>query len=110
MPRLLSAPPKPLLRRPLNPNRLFLPRALREAIPDLPTCIGRDLELEALSGRVVNAFFTGKCVQLELLGAETGKLKGKFPLRVSLSVEAARVLAKSLNKLADQAESAAYQA
>jgi hypothetical protein len=110
MPTLLSAPSKPTLRRRLNPNRIFLPRALREAIPDLPTCIGRDLELEALSGRVTNRVFVGKCVQLELLGAETGKLTGKFPLRVSLSVEAARVLAESLNKLADQAENTASQA
>jgi hypothetical protein len=36
MPTLLSAPSKPTLRRRLNPNRIFLPRALREAIPDLP--------------------------------------------------------------------------
>jgi len=94
----------------LSPNRLFLPRALREAIPNLPTCIGRDLELEAVSGTVANAIFEGKCIQLELLGAETGKLRGKFPLRISLSVEAARALAESLKKLADQAENTAFQA
>jgi hypothetical protein len=47
---------------------------------------------------------------LELLGAETGKLTGKFPLRISLSMEAARALAESLQKLADQAENTAFQA
>jgi len=69
-----------------------------------------DLELEAVSGTVANAIFEGKCIQLELLGAETGKLRGKFPLRISLSVEAARALAESLKKLADQAENTAFQA
>jgi hypothetical protein len=110
MPMLVPLPNAPGRRRRLNPNRLFLPRALREAIPNLPTCIGRDLELEAVSGRVANAIFAGKCIQLELLGTETGKLTGKFPLRISLSVEAARALAESLLKLADQAENAAFQA
>jgi len=52
----------------------------------------------------------GKCIQLELLGAETGKHTGEFPVGVSLSVEAARVLAESLNTLADQAENTAIQA
>ena len=48
----------------------------------------------------------GPCIQLEVLGTETGKLTGKFPLRISLSAEAARKCAETLTKLADQAESA----
>ena len=48
----------------------------------------------------------GPCIQLEVLGTETGKLAGKFPLRISLSAEAARKCAETLTKLADQAESA----
>ncbi|HEY7333975.1 MAG TPA: hypothetical protein VH639_03760 [Bryobacteraceae bacterium] len=106
----LSTLRSPGLRRRFNPNRIFLPRALREAIPDLPTCVGRDLELEAISGRPASAVFVGKYIRLELLGTETGKLTGKFPVTVSLSVQAARALAESLNKLADQAENTAFQA
>jgi hypothetical protein len=49
-------------------------------------------------------FLVGRCIQLELLATETGKLSGKFPVRVSLSVEAARTWAETLTKLADQAE------
>ena len=108
MPRAISVPRQPsgapgLMRR-LNPNRIFLPRALRDAIPDLPTCVGRDLVLDSMSGRVADIFLIGQCIQLELVATETGKLTGKFPLRVSLSVEAARMWAETLTKLADQAE------
>ena len=95
---------KPVPRRRLNPNRIFLPRALRDAIPDFPTCVGRDLELDSVSGHVADIFLVGQCIQLELLATETGKLNGKFPVRVSLSVEAARTWAETLTKLADQAE------
>jgi hypothetical protein len=83
---------------------MFLPRALRDAIPDLPTCVGRDLQLDSISGRVTDVLFLGRCIQLELIGTETGKLTGKFPVRVSLSVEAARTWAETLTKLADQAD------
>jgi hypothetical protein len=107
MSNLLSPPAAPGLRRRLNPNRIFLPRALRDAIPNLPTCIGRDLVLEGLSGRVADNVFMGRYVHLELLAVETGKLTGQFPLRISLSVEAARALAENLTKLADQAASSA---
>lgn len=102
---LAGQPPgKPGLRRRLNQNRIFLPRALRDAIPDLPTCVGRDLELDSISGRVADVFLLGQCIQLELLATETGKLKGKFPVRVSLSIEATRMWAETLTRLADQAE------
>jgi hypothetical protein len=110
MSNLLSPPATPGLRRRLNPNRIFLPRALRDAIPDLPTCIGRDLVLEGLSGRVADNVFMGRYVGLELLAVETGKLTGQFPVRISLSVEAARALAENLTKLADQAASSAGHA
>jgi hypothetical protein len=110
MSRLLSPPAGPGLRRRLNPNRIFLPRALRDAIPNLPTCIGRDLVLEGLSARVADSVFMGRCVQLELVAVETGKLTGQFPIKISLSVEAARALAENLTKLADQAGSSAGDA
>jgi hypothetical protein len=100
-----ARPGQPALRRRINPNRIFLPRSLRDAIPELPTCIGRELELDSLSGRVADIFLLGECVHLELMATETGKLTGKFPVRVSLSVEAARKWAETLAKLADQAES-----
>ena len=106
MPSAINLPSKPGLRRRLNPNRIFFPRALRDAIPDMPTCIGRDLVLDSMSGRAGNHFWFGPCVQLDLLAKETGKLTGEFPLRVSLSVEAARALADTLTRLAEQAESA----
>jgi hypothetical protein len=50
--------------RRLNPNRIFLPRALRDAIPDLPTRVGRDLVLDSMSGRVADIFMIGQCIQL----------------------------------------------
>ena len=110
MPNVISLPGQPPgqpgLSRRLNPNRMFLPRALRDAIPDLPTCVGRDLVIDSISGRVADVFMIGRCIQLEVLGTETGKLAGKFPLRISLSAEAARKCAETLTKLADQAESA----
>jgi hypothetical protein len=108
--KLLSPPATPGLRRKLNPNRIFLPRALRDAIPDLPTSIGRDVVLEGLSGRVADNVFMGRFVHLELLEVETGKLTGQFPVRILLSVEVARALAENLTKLADQAASFASHA
>jgi hypothetical protein len=110
MAKFLSPSAAPGLRRKLNPNRIFLPRALRDAIPDLPTCIGRDLVLEGLSGRVAETLFMGWSVQLELLAVGTGKLTGQLPVRISLSVEAARALAENLTKLADQAANSAGRA
>jgi hypothetical protein len=107
MPIAMTLPAKPGLRRRPNPNRIFFPRALRDAIPDMPTCVGRDLVLDSMTGRGGNAAWLGPCVQLELLATETGKLTGQFPVKVSLSVEAARALAETLVKLAEQAESAA---
>jgi hypothetical protein len=80
MPSAISIPRRPPskrgLTRRLNPNRIFLPRALRAAIPDLPTWVGRDLVLDSMSGRVADIFLIGQCIQLELLAAETGKLTG----------------------------------
>jgi hypothetical protein len=42
-------------------------------------------------------------VELKLVVKETGKLKGKFVVRMGLQVEAARQLAATLTQLADQA-------
>ena len=44
-------------------------------------------------------------VELKLLVKETGKLTGKFVVRMDLQPEAARKLAAELNQLADLADS-----
>jgi hypothetical protein len=91
-----------LARRYSFPNTMAFPRELRDAIPDLPTCVGRVLELDAMTGRAVNTRLTGPRVLLKLSVKETGKLKGKFVLRADLQVDAARALAATLTRLADE--------
>jgi hypothetical protein len=49
------------------------------------------------------AFF-GPLVELRLVVKETGKLSGRFAIRMDRQAEAARELAATLNKLADDAE------
>ena len=90
--------------RRVNPNRIFFPRNLRDAIPDLPTCIGRDLVLDSMQGRPTRTPWFGKRVQLNLVAKETGKLKGEFVVQIDVAPEAARALAETLMRLADQAE------
>lgn len=85
-------------------NTMAFPRELREAIPDLPTCAGRILELDAVSGEAADSFLYGPGVHLRLVVKETGKLKGEFVVRMDLRVDAARALAARLIELAKQAE------
>ena len=85
-------------------NTMSFPRELREAIPDLPTCVGRVLELDAISSEATNRALFGPHVHLKFVVKETGKLKGEFTVGVSLQVESARALAATLTQLADQAE------
>jgi hypothetical protein len=96
-----SKVPAPRLRR---RNYMTFPRELRNAIPDLPTYVGRTLELAATRGHASNTELFGACVHLLFGLRETGKLEGRFTVRMDLEVEAARALAASLLELADRAE------
>src|SRR5262245_55048671 len=81
-------------------NTMAFPRALRDAIPVVHT--GRILELDAVDGTASDTVLFGPLVQLNLVVQETGKLEGKYVVRMDLQPEAARALAATLNKLADQ--------
>ena len=80
---------------------MFFPSELRDAIPDLPTCIGRVLDLTSVDGK--NPVI-GPPVELKLIVQETGKLTGAFTVSLGLQVETAKALAEMLNTLADQAD------
>jgi hypothetical protein len=95
-----AAPSRRVARR----NTMAFPRELREAIPDLHA--GRVLELESVNGRASNRALFGPLVELKLVVQETGKLRGKYVVRMSLQPDAARKLAMTLGELADQAVSA----
>jgi hypothetical protein len=98
--KTVSVPAARLRRR----NYMTFPRELRDAIPDLPTYVGRTLELASTDGEASNSTLFGARVHLGLGIQETGKLKGRFTVRMDLEVEAARALAASLVELADRAE------
>ncbi len=94
----------PIPRGKRSTNHIAFPRELRDAIPDLPTCVGRVLKLDSMSAQPVNTRLYGPQVQLKLVTKETGKLTGEYVVRVDLDVDAARALAATLTQLADQAE------
>ena len=77
-------------------NTIAFPTALREAIPDMPTSLGRVLKLDSVSA---GPRF-GKRVSLSLVAQETGKLTGEFTVRIDLDPKAALALAETLTKLA----------
>ena len=79
-------------------------RELRDAIPDLPTYVGRVLQLDSMSVQATNNNQFGPRVHLKLVVKETGKLTGEFTVRVDLEVESARALAATLTQLAELAE------
>jgi hypothetical protein len=85
-------------------NTMSFPRALRDAIPDMPTCVGRVLELDSTSGSISRLYPNCPPVQLKMLVKETGKLKGEFTVLIDLQPEAARALAETLMRLADEAD------
>jgi hypothetical protein len=85
-------------------NTMSFPRELRDAIPDLPTCVGRVLELDSTTGSISRIYPGCPPVQLRMLVKETGKLKGEFPVFIDLQPEAARALAETLTRLADEAD------
>jgi hypothetical protein len=83
-------------------NTIAFPRALRDAIPDLHG--GRVLKLASVTAGVSRAEFFGEHIQLNLTASETGALSGEFVVRVDLLPEAARILAATLARLADDVE------
>lgn len=83
---------------------MSFPRALRDAIPDLPTCAGRVLQVDAIHGDASHTRLCGPRVNLKLVVKETGRLKGEFVIRLDLDPEAARGLADTLRQLSDRAE------
>lgn len=85
-------------------NTIAFPRELRQAIPDLPTCVGRVLKLDSVNGQATNSALLGARVHLSLAVRETGRLKGKFVVRVDLLPEAALTLAATLTRLAAELE------
>jgi hypothetical protein len=85
-------------------NRMTFPRELRDAIPDLPTYVGRVLEISAMDGDSTNHVLFGPQVHLRFVVKETGKLAGEFPIRIDLQADAARTLAATIARLADEAE------
>src|SRR5215469_4277116 len=85
-------------------NTMAFPRELRDAIPDLPTCVGRLLRLDAMTASHSSTGLFGPLVHVSLMVKETGKLKGKYTVRMDLVPEAARHLAQTLLELADQAD------
>ena len=90
------------MRRRARTNLMAFPRELHGAIPDLHG--GRVLALDSIDGRASNSVLYGPVVELKLVVKETGKLSGRFPIRMTLQIDAARELAATLNKLADTAE------
>lgn len=85
-------------------NTIAFPRELREAIPDLPTCVGRVLKLDTVNGRASKTVLFGERIHLALTVRETGRLKGKFVVGIDLLPEAARTLADTLTRLAGELE------
>jgi hypothetical protein len=92
----------PARRRLARRNTMAFPRELRAAIPDLHA--GRVLELDSINGRSSNTLLFGPLVELKRVVKETGKLRGEFVVRMGLQVDAARKLAATLTRLADEAE------
>jgi hypothetical protein len=85
-------------------NTIAFPRELREAIPDLPTCVGRVLKLHSVTGKSSSTALFGRRIHLKLVVRETGRLKGKFVVGIDLLPEAARTLAATLMRLAGELE------
>lgn len=90
-------------------NTMGFPRALREAIPDLPTSIGRVLKIDSMNGHATNTTLFGPGVHLKVVVKETGRLKGEFVIRMDLEPTAARTLAETLLRLAGRAEKSREQ-
>jgi hypothetical protein len=81
-------------------NTMAFPRGLRDAIP--PLHAGRVLELDSINGKASDTMLFGPMVQLKLVVQETGKLDGKYVVRMDLQPDAARQLAATLTRLANE--------
>jgi hypothetical protein len=92
----------PMRRRPRRRNWMACPRELRRAIPNLHA--GRVLELDSIRGQASHTSLAGRLVELKLVVKETGKLTGEYVVVMTLQVDAARKLAATLTRLADEAE------
>jgi hypothetical protein len=101
MSRELTRKTPPPARRFEGRNTMAFPRELREAIPDLHA--GRVLELDSINGKAANTALFGSFVMLKLVVKETGNLKGTYVVRMDLQPAAARELAATLVRLADEA-------
>ena len=92
---------------PIKPSRwpslVTFPRALRDAISDVPTMGGRVLNLSTIDAAPSHTF-RGRRVQLRLTAEESGKLTGRFPILIDLDAAAARRLAAALVEMAGRAE------
>jgi hypothetical protein len=84
-------------------NTMTFPRQLRDAIPELPTCVGRVLQLAEVDVHSSNTV-VGTRVAVRFEVRETGKLEGVFPVRMDLDPAAARAFAEALRAAADEAE------
>ena len=94
-----------------NPqNTMNFPRALRDAIPTLERCWGRSLKLSAITGKAVNHVLFGPRARVKFQVEETGKLNGKFDVWMDIDPAAARGLARTLERLAEEAEKAPPEA
>lgn len=90
-----------------NPsNTMNFPQALRDAIPTMSRCWGRCLILAAVTGQALNSRFWGRRVRIKFQVEESGKLTGKFDVWMDVDPAAARGLARTLDRLADEAEKA----
>jgi len=83
---------------------MTFPRELRDVIPALHSA--QDLELDSIDGRIWKLWFWGPLVRLKFVVKGTGKLNARFVIGMDLQPDAARKLAATLTKLADEAESA----
>jgi hypothetical protein len=102
-----ALPAQTLSRRMRPLNTMNFPQALRDAIPTLARCWGRCLVLSSITGRALNdPLFWGRRVRIKFQVEESGKLTGKFDVWMDVDPEAARGLARTLNQLADEAETA----
>ena len=65
---------------------------------------GASSSSDSVTAGVSRAEFFGEHIQLNLTARETGTLSGEFVVRVDLLPEAARTLAETLTRLADEVE------
>ena len=85
-----------------NASHMTFPRELRDAIPDLPTCVGRVLELSSISGATSAQPALRPAGEPQLGVRETGKLRGQFTVRLDLEAEAAKGLGETILRLTEQ--------